>query len=270
MKIAIIPNYSKVHTPQVTDEVIQLLLSMDCQIYFDEHLKTFLTSPSKGKCHFLPYHEMLNECQAIIAIGGDGTVIHCAEDAGKYDKPILGINTGRLGYVTELEKNELELLRKLPNNDFTTEKRMMLRVEVERKGTVVFSCNALNDAVVNKGTLSKIIDFEVFASENNICRYRSDGGPIVDPTMEGILLVPMCPHALSVRPVIFDRNTVLHITAESVDNEIYLTVDGDKSVRIISGCQLTVQKSDVHITLIKLKNRDFYSVLNEKLCREMK
>lgn len=282
MKIAFFPNFSKDHTLQVLEDAIALLQNDGSEILLEEMSAGRISPALSGRCVVLDRNALFSSCDVIVAIGGDGTMIHCAAEAASFGKPVMGINTGRLGYVTEIEKDELYYLKKLESGDYSLENRMMLSVEVTREGKAVFCEDALNDAVITRGSLSRIVDFQVRSSQDAICRYRADGlifstptgstaysfsagGPVVEPTLECILLVPVCPHALSARPFLFPSTAVLTASAESADHDVYLTVDGSQSFSIQPGDRISVKKSERSVTLVRIKKKDFCSILNEKL-----
>ena len=195
---------------------------------------------------------------------------------------MLGINVGRLGFVAGLEVGELDRLQDLVRGEYTVDERMMLNITLVREGKKVFY-RALNDIVIARGALSRILDFSVSSSENTICSYRADGlifstptgstayslaagGPVIDPSLQCIVLTPICPHALFTRTVVFHPDTVLNVHARpNTDSEIFLTVDGEASVQIQPGEMMTVRRSHRTVGLIQLKKRDFYEVVNEKL-----
>ena len=222
------------------------------------------------------------DCDVVIPVGGDGTIIHAARQAAEKGKPVLGINVGRLGYVAGLEVDELDRLRDLVQGNYSIENRMMLTISLVREGKRVFY-RALNDIVIARGSLSRILDFSVSLNGNNICSYRADGlifstptgstayslaagGPVIDPSMQCILLTPICPHALFTRTVVFNPDASLSVHARpNTDSEIFLTVDGENSVQIQPGEMMSVRRSSLSVGLIQLKKRDFYEVVTEKL-----
>ena len=226
--------------------------------------------------------QMMRDCDVVIVVGGDGTIIHNAKFAAKENKPILGINVGRLGYVAGLETNELERLKDLIEGNYTLENRMMLEVSLLRYGKT--ECYlALNDAVVSRGARSRILDFQVSLDNNDVCDYRADGlifstptgstayslsagGPVLDPVMQCILLSPICPHSLFTRTVVFRADS--HLTMKATSNyegEIFLTLDGEKFFPIEDGQKVEISKSDKIVRLINLKRKNFYEVVNQKL-----
>ena len=275
MNIVLIPNLTKqdaaLHTGRITEKLMELQSSI------------WMHMPLKREFHQYPirfwndFDEMISQCDAVIAIGGDGTIIHAAKHAAHAQKPILGVN---VGFVAGLETDELELLELLVSGKYTVDNRMMISATVGKAdGNVTY--HALNDAVISRGSLSRILDFQVSLNEDTICRYRADGlilstptgstayslsagGPVVDPSMECMILTPICPHSLLTRPVVFNANSLISAKADS-GSEIYLTLDGATSIRIESGEQVYFSKSRLSVQLIQLHHKGFYQVVNEKL-----
>ena len=162
--------------------------------------------------------EELKTADLLVCFGGDGTILHAAKDANAFGVPILGVNLGSVGFMAELEQSELSMLSKLAAGKYTTESRMMLDVAVRRDGKVIFSDIALNDAVLTKGAVARVLELEVYADKALMVRFSADGvivatptgstaysmsagGPIVEPTAENMIVTPICPHALSARYV---------------------------------------------------------------------
>jgi NAD+ kinase len=280
LKIAVIPNLSKQDAHNKTIQIVNKCCQFGADILMISSFKGYF--PGMEIDFYEDFHEMINACDAIIAIGGDGTIIHSAKHAAKADKPILGINVGRLGFVAGLEMDELEYLKDLIDGNYTIENRMMLSVTLERDGKIQ-SYYALNDAVIARGSLSRIVDFKVLFNENNVCEYRADGlilstptgstayslsagGPVIDPSMQCIILTPICPHSLFTRTVVFGPESRLSVLSKSnYDSEIFLTLDGETSIQIQNGESISFCSSELAAKLIKLKHKNFYEVVNEKL-----
>lgn len=278
MNIVLLPNLTKQDAALHTGRIAEKLLELQSSVWM--HM------PLKREFHQYPirfwgdFDEMISQCDAVIAIGGDGTIIHAAKHAAHAQKPILGVNVGRLGFVAGLETDELELLELLVSGKYTVDNRMMISATVGKAdGSVTYQ--ALNEAVISRGSLSRILDFQVSLNEDTICRYRADGlilstptgstayslsagGPVVDPSMECMILTPICPHSLLTRPVVFNANSLISAKADS-GSEIYLTLDGATSIRIESGEQVYFSKSRLSVQLIQLHHKGFYQVVNEKL-----
>lgn len=222
-------------------------------------------------------------CDFAVSVGGDGSIIHSAKKLAPYGKPIIGVNVGRLGFMATLEACDIDMLDKIAQNKYTTENRMMLDVSVTVNG-VDHCYRALNDAVISKGAISKIIDLELCCNNRPVGDYRADGiiistptgstayglsagGPIISPQIESISMTPICPHSLMSRTILFAASDVLSVKVgeNNFDNEVYLTIDGEDALKLDKKSVVTVQKSKEYAKLLKLKDKDFFEVLNEKM-----
>lgn len=280
MKIAILPNLNKVDAHKHTVRVIQKLVDLGADILMYAKYRDYFHCDEI--VFYQDFYEMVTYCDVMIAIGGDGTIIHTAKHAAIAGKPLLGINLGRIGFVAGLELNELDRLQDLVDGRYHIEKRMMLEVAISQKEQKE-TYYALNDAVISRGALSRMIDLSVGFHDNKICHYRADGliistptgstayslsagGPVIEPVMRCMLLTPICSHSLFSRSVLFGEDAKLTVqAAEGDDNEIFLTIDGETSVQIHEDDTVAIQAAEIEVSLIKIKDISFYEVLNEKL-----
>lgn len=280
MNIAIVPNLSRDKAKYYMTDLIRRLLGLGAGVLLKDDLRREFEIP--GIRFFPDLQDLIQACDIVIAVGGDGTIIHCARNAAAANRPILGVNIGRLGFVAELETDEFDRLERLVGGDYELEKRMMLEVRLTENGQER-TYPALNDAVIARGTLSRILDFKVSLNDTRVCDYRADGlilstptgstayslsagGPVIDPSMNCILLSPICPHSLMSRPVVFGPDARLSVQAHSdYESEIILTVDGEISRRIPDGSRIEVYRSSSTVQIIKLKNKNFYEIVNDKL-----
>lgn len=223
----------------------------------------------------------MSESDVIAVIGGDGTILKTAKSAALLDRPVLGINAGRLGYLASVGSNNLEILKRLTEGDYTIENRTMLKSEKYIDGVCVDSCDCLNDAVISKDALSNVIDINLCIGSDTV-KYRADGiiaatptgstayslsagGPVVDPALECMILTPVCPHTLVTRSVVLDFNTPVSISVEGSDGtEIYLSCDGRKAYELNSGTTVKLSISELHAKFIKLNNVSVYKIFSEK------
>lgn len=232
---------------------------------------------------FLPEEEAFQGAEFLVCFGGDGTILHAAKDAQRHGVPVLGVNLGSVGFMAELEADQLSLLERLVQRKFRIEERMMLDVAVRREGKTVYRDLALNDAVITKGAVARIIDLEVKADGVSVGRFAGDGvivstptgstayamsagGPIVEPTVENILVTPICPHALHARSFVLDgRRAVAVRMSRQSRKTAYLSVDGGRAFHLGAGDQVELHRSKSRAKLIRLTNRSFYTVVNQKL-----
>lgn len=219
---------------------------------------------------------------AVVCFGGDGTILHMAKAATRHGVPILGVNIGTMGFMAELESTELSLLARLADDHYTLDKRMMLDVTVQRGRDIIFHEIGLNDAVITKGAIARVVhlnvkcdgieamectgDGVIIATPTGSTAYSlSAGGPIVEPEAQNILITPICSHDMLSRCIVASHNRV--ITVGMVLNphkNAYLSVDGGRAQKLSMGDNVTVKKSNLTTKLIRLKDRSFYDVVNVK------
>jgi len=224
----------------------------------------------------------LGNADAVICFGGDGTILHMAKTATRRNLPILGVNIGTMGFMAELESTELDKLPQLVTGDFTLDRRMMLDVTVQRDRDIIFHDICLNDVVITKGAVARIVhlsvhcdnvqamecsgDGVIIATPTGSTAYNiSAGGPIVEPEARNILITPICSHDVGTRCIVTSDKRV--ITAQIIRNarrNAFLSVDGGKSLRLNMDDVAIVKKSNLETKLIRLKDRSFFDVVNTK------
>lgn len=222
----------------------------------------------------------LLDCDMLIAVGGDGTIIHKAKIAAALDKPVLGVNAGTLGFTAGLEREELSLLPKLLSGDYREERRFMLSAKLISGDTLTVH-RALNDAVVS-GESSSIIHYEMALGENRGYQCRADGfivatptgstayslsagGPVIQPDMNCLVYTPVCPHSLFNRSVIFGGDTRLTVTIPENKRRVFLTVDGEAPIALSPDDRLEFSRSERAARFVKLGKKDFFDVLSQKI-----
>ncbi len=219
----------------------------------------------------------------IIVLGGDGTMLNAARLVEERQIPILGVNMGGLGFLTETTVEHLyPTLEKVLAQDFCLEERLMLRARVDRHGEEVASSTVLNEVVVSKGTLSRMIQIEIFIDGQFVTNLRGDGlivstptgstayslsagGPVVNPGVEGLILTPICPHTLTHRPLLVESRTTLKVTLTSQEDGAMATFDGQVGVALSPGDTVAIQASEHRARLIRMPDRTYYDVLRKKL-----
>ena len=223
----------------------------------------------------------------LVCFGGDGTILHTAKAATKRGIPILGVNIGTMGFMAELESTELHRLGQLASGDYTLDNRMMLDVTVQRDRDILFHDICLNDVVVTKGAVARIVylsvecdgvqamtcggDGVIVATPSGSTAYSlSAGGPIVEPDARNIIITPICAHDMGSRCVVAsDRRVVTVRMVQNARRNAYLSVDGGKALRLNMGDVATIRKSRFETKLVKLNNRSFYDVVNAKFQRKL-
>ena len=218
----------------------------------------------------------------LICFGGDGTILHMAKTATRHNIPILGVNIGTMGFMAELESTELEQLKRLAAGDYTIDERMMLDVTVHRDRDIIFHDICLNDVVITKGAVARIVhmavncdgvqalecggDGMIIATPTGSTAYSlSAGGPIVEPDAHSILITPICSHDVASRCIVASDNRTITLSLTRNNRRCaYLSADGGKTLRMNMGDVATVKKSNLTTKLVRLKDRSFYDVVNMK------
>ena len=219
---------------------------------------------------------------AVICFGGDGTILHMAKAATRNGIPILGVNIGTMGFMAELEASELEQLKRLATGEYTIDSRMMLDVTVHRDRDIIFHDICLNDAVITKGGIARIVhlavqcddvqamecggDGLIIATPTGSTAYSlSAGGPIVEPEASSILITPICAHDMMSRCIVASDKRVIKVgLTHNARRNAFLSVDGGKALKLNMGDIVTVRKSNYKTQLVRLKDRSFYDVVNLK------
>lgn len=274
MVVGVLPNLDKRGAAEIVGKLGAILKAEGIEAYLPD---TICAPDFKH----ISEEQLFKVCDVVITIGGDGTIIRYAKRAALENKPVLGINAGRMGYLANIEPNELQLLAKLKTNEFFVEKRMMLSVKVCENGRVLNEFNALNDAVITSGFISRIIDVTATVGGDSIS-YRADGiiistptgstaysmsagGPIIDPLTENMCITPICSHALSAKPILLGADNVVKIKAFSKKrSDIFLTIDGRKASIIKPYTEVFITRSEQTAQLLRLNDRSFYKTLSFK------
>ena len=227
--------------------------------------------------------ELARLADVIIAFGGDGTMLRAARSLDDSRTPLLGINLGALGYLTDVPLSELdEALDRLLAGDYTPTPRARVEGVVHRAGQDVASCQALNDIVVNMGSLPRALHMEVRLDSVTLGLFLGDGlivstptgstaynlsanGPIVSPTLPVIVVTPICPHALSQRPIVVPDSSMVEVTLVTDEEEVYLTLDGQEGTAMRAGDTVSVNRSTTVVRLVRVADRTFYDNLRDKL-----
>lgn len=284
-KIAVVTNYNipeKLSAAiSVTEKIEQYAEELYLPINYRERIMR--SHNHKPKFTYLTPEEIYSKADLVIVIGGDGVMLEAARRATPSGIPILGINMGRVGYMTEIEMTELDMLEKIFRDEYYLDERAMLRVEIiSSKGQSRFSAYALNEAVIAKGATARIIDLELSDNGRLVSEYRADGlvvatptgstayslsagGPIIDPKLSCFCVTPICPHSLVARPLIFPDSAVLQVKNICVREKVlHLTVDGKATFDLFLGDTVVITKSSVKTKLLRIKNEDFYSKIRMK------
>lgn len=282
MRIAIIATIHRPHAVEIVRRTVSWLLAHDHAVCMADALAE---ATGCAGCGSPDEEAAMAGAELALSIGGDGTMLSTATLAAPYGVPVLGVNAGALGFLTELTPDELpEYLPRVLAGDYTTERRLMLRARLQRGDAVIAEQYALNDVVVRQGFTSRMVNLEVQVAGHRLGRLGADGlivstptgssayclsagGPIIHPATSVVVLVPICPHSLSFRPLVFPASDALEILCEgnAHGDEMLVTTDGQQPVTACPGDRVTITAASEPALLVKLGLFTFYDRLREKL-----
>ena len=284
-KALIITNFNIYDKAQAALKVAEKLESLGCEICTLTYNKEKIFR-QRGHVRFtyLPMDEAYKSVDAVVVLGGDGTILESSRRSAPYATPVLGLNLGRLGYMAELEMSELDELEHMVTGEYTLERRSMLNIElINAEGEVRQSEYALNDAVLSNGSISRVVDLELYEGGVHIANYRSDGmiiatptgstayslsagGAIVDPRLNCLCVTPICPHSLYARPMGFPDSASIEIKNVCPrEKTLFLTVDGRVNYEISIGERVRITRSPLYTSFIRIKDCSFYERLRQKM-----
>ena len=263
---------------RIVPELIRWFQSRKVTVRIDQN-----TAQYAGTSDGLPREEVPTDCDLIMVLGGDGTLLSAARALGRREIPLFPVNLGGLGFLTAITIDELypELERAF-RGEHRVAKRRLLTTDVERGGRVVATYDALNDAVITKATIARMIDLDTHVDEQLVCNYKADGliistptgstayslsagGPIIYPSVPAICITPICPHMLTNRPVIVPETSVIRIITHGDDDSVFLTIDGQVGNPLREGDTVVCRSSPCSLLLIRPPRMMFFDVLRQKL-----
>ncbi len=277
MRIGIIAKPKK-PADEVVSQLARWLRERDVEVFMDEETAVIAGMESGYKKSEIPYVSDI-----IVVIGGDGTFLSVARLVYGNDVPILGVNLGRLGFLTEVTLDELyQMMERVLQGDYVVDERFMLEAFIYRHGEMIAEYRVLNDVVINKGTLARIIELEAKVDGSFLTVYRADGliistptgstayslaagGPIMYPTIPGIILNPICPFTLSQRPIVIPDTSEVEVVLNTENEDVFVTLDGQVGFALKVKDLVKVRKAKKRVRIIKNPNRDFFEVLRTKL-----
>lgn len=278
-RIAIIPNSTKDTNLANTKRIVEYLQDKTNIYLSDEYIDS-------GMCaNYVSRNEIYDNADFVIVLGGDGTILQRASECAKRKIPILGINLGKIGFMTEIETDNIEsALDRFINDDFKIEKRMMIKAQIKRNNEILQTFYALNDVVVSKSVGEKLICMELLTDGEEVNRYIADGliiatptgstgysisagGPVVDPCMRLYVATPICAHMLSVRSAVLSSDKVINIklNADYGMQDAVVSADGDVQGYINIGDEVCITESEYDFELIKIGGQSFYDTVLKKL-----
>lgn len=277
-KIGLILNARRHQAVDLADRLSRWLIDKGIEVtLLEEEAAQVLEAsclPLEGPC--VGSHDM------VIALGGDGTFLRAARLTAPSNIPILGINLGHLGFLSEIEESAVfSDLKKVLAGDYIVDERMMLQAQLVRKGEVIYQFYGLNDVVLHKGALSRLLQMNVWVGEEFSSCYKADGlivasptgstayslsagGPVVHPELEVMVLTPICPHTLNGRPMIVPASSNVTIEVSNVSSEVMLTVDGQTGFGLVNKDQILITRAPFKAAFIRIHPQRFFTVLRNK------
>jgi NAD+ kinase len=231
----------------------------------------------------VPTQELPTDVDLMLVLGGDGTMIATARMIGDHDVPVLGINYGGLGYLAEFRIEELySALESILSDNYRLDKRVMLAVELLRDEVALTTNRVLNDVVINKSALARIIEIEAWFNSQFVNAFRADGlivstptgstaynlsagGPVIFPSMNAVVITPICPFTLSNRPIVVPDHSEIELILKTDQEEVALTLDGQVGCPLRVGDRVRIRKSRTTFNLVQPSNRNYFDVLRDKL-----
>jgi len=278
-RIGIISRPRRSNIAEVVPPLLRWLEQRGLQSVYDIETATVLKGGAVGKTR----HKVAQESDLLLVLGGDGTILAASREAAHHDIPVLPINMGSLGFLTSFTVEELyPALESTLAGQAKIEERVLLDVERTHHGELLTQQRVLNDAVVHKGTLARMIEVELCINGAFVCRYRADGlivasptgstayslsagGPIVQPGVASILVTPICPHTLSDRPVVIQDSSVIELILAQSSDSVFLTLDGQTGVPMQLGDRVRIVRSKERLKLIQPPNKTYFEILRNKL-----
>ena len=265
--------------PEIVRPLREWLHKRGIQAFCDNQTASALGETACGSTR----DQVAAQSDLILVLGGDGTLLAAAREAAARGVPILPINLGSLGFLTSFTLEELyPALEETLAGHLTASERVMLLATLLRDGKASEQQCVLNDAVINKGALARMIELRLFIDGDSVCRYRSDGlivatptgstayslsagGPIVHPDVESIVITPICPHTLSDRPLVVRDSSLIELTVVGDAESTYLTLDGQKGVELTAGDRVQITRAEARLKLIQPPRKSYYEILRSKL-----
>jgi NAD+ kinase len=278
-RIGIISRPRRVDVLTIVPPLVKWLEAKGLSAQYDQETAASLGNEALGKTRT----ELAAECDLLLVLGGDGTLLAAAREAAPRGIPILPINLGSLGFLTSFTLEEMyPALEETLAGHLAASERAMLNAALIRGGKTLDDQRVLNEVVINKGALARMIEVKLSIDQDFVCRYRADGlivatptgstayslsagGPIVHPNVESIIVTPICPHTLSDRPLVVGDKCCVEMNLVGPADSVYLTLDGQKGVQMESGDRVRIFRAQERLKLIQPKRKSYYEILRSKL-----
>ncbi len=283
------PNPTRDNALRVSRELVRVLREAGLAVCvleeFREVLLPGLAPEDAAWVQFYPPETIFDACDFIVVVGGDGTILRIAGQASLYKKPVLGVNCGTIGFMSELEPDELDQVALVKAGRFTLDDRIMLDIRVQdSSGRTVYRTVALNDAVVTKGFFNRVIPLAVSVDGQQVFQFSGDGviiatptgstayslaagGPILAPASECLAVTPICPHSLTVKSFVVNAGSRVTITPTDNKHQVFLSPDGE-TYELQPGQRVVIGRSDRSFSLLRIKGQGFYEIIRKKLANE--
>lgn len=279
MTIYIVPNVTKHNSIGVAIKAAEILMAENVRVIMDEQLAGYIPNGLLVRC--LPQEQAFDECDVVVTVGGDGTMLHVARRTMYFQKPMLGINMGRLGFLTTVEHDELNVLLRLPQGEYTVENRSVLQVQLQGEDA---PCGfALNDILLFKQQPDKTITLDIYCDDIKVSGFRGDGmifatptgstaysmsagGPILDARLGGIVATQICAHIIHTPPMVFAADRVLCAVPKGDENEqIMISCDGQQS-QLLSGCTpVIIKQANLQVPMVEFLDAGQLKSIDKKL-----
>lgn len=279
--IGIIGRYGDPGISPTILEVSEQVQKLDLQVLLDEGTAEVVRD---HKLEAVSRQNIGRRCDLVIVVGGDGTLLNAARSLAEYGVSLLGVNRGRLGFLTDISPSQIgERLTDILHGKFASEERLLLRSHIERAGQNISESYALNDVVVHKWDVARMIEFRTYIDNRYVNTMRSDGlivatptgstayslsggGPILHPALQAMVLVPICPHTMSNRPIVVDAASVIRIeVSDRTRSPAQVTCDGQINLGLVSGDHVIIRKDEKPVRLIHPLDHNYFDVLRAKL-----
>jgi NAD+ kinase len=276
-KIGIICKQGRKEPQEILQELLPLIKKNGSETFVDSETAAAL------KINGFSREDIASRVDLVLVLGGDGTMLSVSRLVAEKGIPILGINLGSLGFITEVSRDEIfSTVNKMLNDGCAIEERLMLSAAVHRDGKKLTEYTVLNDVVINKGAVARIIDLETNINGSYVTTFKADGliistptgstayslsagGPILYPTLESIVLTPICSHTLTNRPIVLPDNFKIEIIIRKISGDVFLTLDGQVGFSLMMGDVIEINKADYKTKLLVPLERDYFRVLRTKL-----
>ena len=277
--IGIISRPRRSNLSEVVPSLLPWLEDRGIHVVYDQETATSLAEPSEGRSR----EQVAAASDLLLVLGGDGTLLAAASVAAPRGIPILPINMGSLGFLTSFMLEELyPALEDILAGRLTISERVMLHAELERGDKILDKQTVLNEVVINKGALARMIELELSIDNDFVCRYRADGlivasptgstayslsagGPIVHPSVESFIITPICPHTLSDRPVVVGDTSIIEVKLSAGTESVFLTLDGQKGIPLQATDRVRISRAQQLLKLIQTPNKSYFEILRNKL-----